>query len=116
MFGTFLILPKFLMPKNLGFDPQYQVSSRFRTKVTFSLIVVVLCLLQPLHPVVDLQINVRFLKVVSKDSSYLKCCIDTSTIRTKFTILLHEFLLGLLQPLNPVIELRILKMVSNDSL
>ena len=49
---------------------------RFRTKVTFSLIVVVLCLLQPLHPVVGLQINVRFLKVVSKDSSYLKCCID----------------------------------------
>ncbi len=37
-------------------------------------------------------------------------------IRTKFTISLHEVALGLLQPLNPVIELRLLKMVPNDSL
>ena len=41
-------------------------------------------------------------------------------IRTKFTISLHEVVLGLLQPLHPVIklqiELRLLKMVPNDSL
>ena len=79
MFDTYqhLNLIFWFCQKKPGLWPQYQVSSRFRTKVTFSLIVVVLCLLQPLHPVVGLQINVRFLKVVSKDSSYLKCCIDT---------------------------------------
>ena len=79
MFDTYqhLNLIFWFCQKKPGLWPQYQVSSRFRTKVTFSFIVVVLCLLQPLHPVVGLQINVRFLKVVSKDSSYLKCCIDT---------------------------------------
>ena len=43
----------------------------FRTKIS-SLLEVFLGLLQPLHPVHDLQIYLRLLKVVSNDSSYPK--------------------------------------------
>ena len=51
---------------------QIQVSSMFRTKVTILLLEVVLGLLQPLHPVLDLQINLILLKMLPNDSSYLK--------------------------------------------
>ena len=54
-------------PKTLDLSPK-TFSTMFRTKVTISLLEVVLGLLQPLHPVLDLQINLRFLKLVSNDS------------------------------------------------
>ena len=46
--------------------------SRLQHKVTISLLEVVLGLLQPDHPVLDLQINLRFFKMVSNDSPYPK--------------------------------------------
>ena len=58
-------------PKH-GFRSQNQVSRRLRTKFRVSLLEVVLGLLQPLHPVLDLQINLRFFKMVSNDSPYPK--------------------------------------------
>ena len=45
-------------PKH-GFRSQNQVSKRLRTKFIVSLLEVVLGLLQPLHPVLDLQVCVR---------------------------------------------------------
>ena len=51
---------------------QKQPSSMFRTKVTISLHEVVLGLLQPLHPVLDLQINLRLVKMVPNDFPYTK--------------------------------------------
>ena len=44
----------------------------FRTIVTISLLEVVPGLLQPLHPVLDLQINLRLLKMVPNDSPWPK--------------------------------------------
>ena len=44
----------------------------FGTKVTISLLEVVLVLVQPLHPVLDLQIHLRLLKMVPNDSPYPK--------------------------------------------
>jgi len=49
------------------FRSQDQVSRRFRSKFTVSLLEVVLGLLQPLHPVLDLQVGVRLLKMVPND-------------------------------------------------
>tara|TARA_Y100001956_G_scaffold6456_1_gene5693 strand:+ start:493 stop:660 length:168 start_codon:yes stop_codon:yes gene_type:complete len=43
-----------------------------RTKVTITLLEVVLGLLQPLHPVLDLQIHLRLLKIVANDSPFPK--------------------------------------------
>ena len=40
----------------------------FRTKVTISLLKIILGLLQPLHSVLDLQINLRLVKMVPNDS------------------------------------------------
>ena len=51
---------------------QNQVSSMFRTKVTKSLFEVVLGLKQPLYPVLDLQIDLKLLKMVPNDSPYPK--------------------------------------------
>ena len=51
---------------------QKQVSRVFRTKVTISLCEVVLGLLQHLYPVLDLQINLRLVKMVPNDSSWPK--------------------------------------------
>ena len=44
--------------------------SMFRTKVLISLLEVVLGLLQPIHPVLHLQINLRLTKMVPNDSPY----------------------------------------------
>ena len=44
----------------------------FRTKVTKSLFEVVLGLKQPLYPVLDLQIDLKLLKMVPNDSPYPK--------------------------------------------
>jgi len=44
----------------------------FRTKVSISLLEVVLGLLQPLHPVLDLWIELRLLKMVPNDFPYPK--------------------------------------------
>jgi len=44
----------------------------FRTKVTISLLEVVIGLLQPLHPVLDLQIDLRLLKMVLNGFPYPK--------------------------------------------
>ena len=44
----------------------------FKTKVTISLLKVALGVLQPLHPVLDLQINLRLVKIVPNDSPYPK--------------------------------------------
>ena len=77
-------------------------STIFRTKVTMSCLQVVLGLLHQLGPVLDLQINLRFLKLVWNDSPNPKTLVwyqnyVSSTIRTKVTISLHEVVLGLLQ-------------------
>ena len=48
-------------PKTLDLSPK-TFSTMFRTKVTISLLEVVLGLLQPLHP--DLQVDLRFLTMV----------------------------------------------------
>ena len=51
-----------------------------RTKITTSLLEVVRGFLQPLHPVLDLQIYLRFRKMVQNDSPYLKNLgLDTKT-------------------------------------
>ena len=109
------------LAKNIGAKKH---STMFRTKVTISCLQVVLGLLQHLGPVLDLQINLRFLKLVWNDSPNRKTLVwyqnyVSSTIRTKVTIPLHEVVLGLLQTLHPVlglqIDLRLLKIVSNDS-
>ena len=44
----------------------------FRTKVTISLLEVGLGLLQPLHPVLDLQVDQRLMKMVPNDSPWPK--------------------------------------------
>ena len=53
--------------QKLGSRSQIQVSNRLRTKFTVSLLEVVLGLLQPLHPVLDLQMGLSLLKVVPND-------------------------------------------------
>ena len=45
---------------------------KFRTKVTILLFEVILSLLQPLRPFLDLQIDLRLLKMVPNDSPYPK--------------------------------------------
>ena len=44
----------------------------FRTKLTISILEVALGLLQPLYPVLDLQIDLRLLKMVPNDSPFPK--------------------------------------------
>ena len=56
------------MAKNIAFDSK----NMFRTKVTISLLEVVLGLLQTLHSVLDLKFDLRLLKMVPNDSSYTK--------------------------------------------
>ena len=93
----------------------------FRTKVIFSLLEEVLGLLQPLHPVLELQIDLWLTKMVPYDSQCQKtwCVTPKLTLRTKVIISLLEEVLGLLQPLHPVLELQIdlwlTKMVPYDS-
>jgi len=58
------------MVKIIGSGSQNQVSRR--TNFTVSLLEVVLGLLQPLHPVLDLQVGVRLLKMVPKDFPWPK--------------------------------------------
>ena len=55
----------------MGLD-QNQVSRRLGKTVTVSLLEVVLGLLQPLHPVLDLQVGVRLLKMVPNDFPWPK--------------------------------------------
>ena len=93
----------------------------FRTKVIFSLLEEVLGLLQPLHPVLELQIDLWLTKMVPYDSPCQKtwCVTPKLSLRTKVIISLLEEVLGLLQPLHPVLELQIdlwlTKMVPYDS-
>ena len=103
----------FLIPKNLGFDTNIKSLARSAwTKVTMSLLEVVLGLLQPLHPDLGLQIDLRFLKMVSMVSQTQKhwVCYQnyfSCTIRTKVTISLHEVGLALLQPTHPDLDHRV---------
>ena len=92
----------------------------FRTKFITSLLEVVLGLLQPLQPVLHLQINVRFLKMVPNESPYQKPLVwyqnqVSHMIRTQFISSCHDAILGLLQTPHPVrdlqFEMRHLKMV-----
>ena len=55
-----------------GIWHQIQVFRFLRAKVTISLLEVVRGFLQPLHPVLDLQIDLRFRKMVQNDSPYQK--------------------------------------------
>ena len=86
----------------------------FRTKVTISLLEVILGLLQPLHPVLDLQIDLR----LKKWSQMIPQNQVSSMLRTKVTISLLEVVHGFLLPLHHVldlqIDLRLTKMVPND--
>ena len=43
-----------------------------KNKVTISLLKVVLGVLQPLHPVLDILVDLRLLKMVPNDSTYPK--------------------------------------------
>ena len=52
------------------YDTKIMSQARSKTKVTISLHEVVLGLQQTLHPVLDLQIDMRLLKMVSNDSPY----------------------------------------------
>ena len=54
----------------LSLTPKPSHYSMFRTKVLISLLEVVLGLLQPIHPVLHLQINLRLTKIVPTDSPY----------------------------------------------
>ena len=93
----------------------------FRTKVIFSLLEEVLGLLQPLHPVLELQIDLWLTKMVPYDSPCPKtwCVTPKLSLTTKVIISLLEEALGLLQPLNPFlglqINLRLMKKVPHDS-
>ena len=96
----------------------------FRTKFITSLLEVILGLLQPLQPVLHLQINVRFLKMVPNESPYQKPLVwyqnqVSRMIRTQFISSCHDAILGLLQTPHPVrdlqFEMRHLKMVPNGS-
>ena len=92
-----------------------------RTKVIISLLEVVLGLLQPLHPVLELQIDLWLTKMVPYDSPCQKtwCVKPKLSLRTKIIISLLEEVLGLLQPIHPVLglqtDLRLTKMVPYDS-
>ena len=106
-----------------GSRSQIQVSRRLRTKFTVSLLEVVLGLLQPLHPVLDLQVGLRLLEMVPNDFPWPKhgsrSQIQVSRrLRTEVIVSLLDVVLGLLQPLHPVhdlqVGLRLLKMVPND--
>ena len=44
----------------------------FRTKVTISLLEVILGLLQPLYPVLDLQVDLRLMNMVPNDFPWPK--------------------------------------------
>ena len=55
-----------------SFGHQNHVSSMLRSWVRISLLEVLLDLLQPLHPVHGLQVDLRLLNIVSKDSLYSK--------------------------------------------
>ena len=59
------------IPKH-WFCHQNHVSSMLRSWVRISLLEVLLDLLQPLHPVLGLQVDLRLLNIVSKDSLYSK--------------------------------------------
>ena len=92
----------------------------FWTKFITSLLEVVLGLLQPLQPVLHLQINVRILKMVPNESPYQKPLVwyqnqVSRMIRTQFISSCHDAILGLLQTPHPVrdlqFEMRHLKMV-----
>ena len=58
-------------PKH-GVRHENQVSSMIRSKVTKLLLEVVLDLLQPIHPILDVQVNLGVLKMVPNDFSYSK--------------------------------------------
>ena len=49
-----------------------QVSSKFRTKFTISLLDVLIGLLQHLHPVLDRQVNLKLMEVIPNDLPYTK--------------------------------------------
>ena len=95
----------------------------FRTKVTISLLEVILGLRQPLYPVLDLQVELRLMKW-SQMIPHTQKHRDrhqkqvSSMFRTKVTISLLEVVLGLLQPLHHFldlqVDLRLMKMVPND--
>ena len=92
----------------------------FRTKVTISLLEVVLGLLQPHHPVLDLHINLGPLKMVPNDSPYPKTwgLKKIRALACSEAELLHDELLDLLQPIQAVLALQVhlrpLEMVPND--
>ena len=56
----------------LGYRNQNQFSRRLRTKVTVSLLEAVLGLLQPLHPIPDLQVGLRLMEMVPNDFPWPK--------------------------------------------
>ena len=92
-----------------------------KNKVIISLREVILGLLQFLHPVPDLLVDLRLMEMVPNDSHKHRDRHQkqpSSMFRTKVTISLQEVILGLLQPLHPVLDLqinmRIVKMVPND--
>ena len=80
----------------------------------------VLDLLQPIHAVLDLRVNLGPLKMVSNDSPYPKTwgLKKIRSLARSEAKLLREDILDLLQPVQAVLDLqvnlRVLKMVLND--
>ena len=81
----------------------------------------ILVLLLPIQPVLGLQVIRRLLEMVPNDSPYPKTWgLEKKQVsRMLLTELLHEVLLDLLQPVQPVlvvqVNLRLLEVVPNDS-
>ena len=61
-----------IMAKKLGLWPKYQVASKFRTKDTFSLIVVFTPWSCPRPPTIPPNSELRLIKMVPNDSQYSK--------------------------------------------
>ena len=77
--------------------------------------------IEPVQAVLDLQVNLRPLEIVPNDSPYPKIWgLEKSQVsRMLLTELLHEVILDLLQPVQPVHDLQVnlmhLETVPNDS-
>ena len=95
-----------------GVRYQNQVSSITTSEVINLRLEVVLDLLQPLHPILDIQVNLRVLKIIPNDSPYPKTWVghqnqDSSIVTTKVRNLHLEVVLDLLQHLHPILDLQV---------
>ena len=81
-----------------GSRSQIQVSRRLRTEVIVSLLDVVLGLLQPLHPVHDLQVGLRLLKMVPNDCPCPKTWVSSMFQKQIYKVTYLAILRGMIFP------------------